>query len=322
MKKLTLALLALLLVFTAVFAGCSKGENFAPSPAYDGASANYNEKEAFSYHGGAAVNDSPSDATEPKQDIFAGRKVIRNANLTIETLEFDKFMENMISKVNLLGGYIQSNEVRNRGYNYTSGMRYAETTVRIPADKLDEFLAVLDGMGNITYRTESVDDVTDTYVDIEARLSSLRTEYDTLLELLSRADSLETIITLQDRLADVRYQIESYEARQRNYDSLVAYSTVKMTINEVETESPVGEESFGEEVSRRFSDSLKSVGEGFRAFAVWFIGDSPSILLSLIVLGLIALIVILIVRASNKKKRERQKKYLAAKAAETVEENK
>lgn len=205
MKKLVVILTTMILCAAMVLTGCSKNaesaspSSFAPQQGIHGKSDSFSQSESYN----AAPGESKQDSDAQNTDIFAGRKVIRNANLTIEALEFDEFLRSVTEKTLSVGGYIQSNNVESRSYKYY-GLRYAEMVVRIPADKLDEFLAAVDGLGNIISRHEDVDDVTDTYVDIEARLSSIRTEYDTLLKLLADAEDLDTIILLQNRLSDVR----------------------------------------------------------------------------------------------------------------------
>ncbi len=318
MKRRITVIIALAAVCCLLFAACSSGMSGADShesyPSYGS-----NSKESF-YN--AAPGD-PEDAPSADIQMPLNRKVIRNAELRVETLEFDSMLTAMRNKVAELGGYVQSDSVSGRSYGNT-GLRSAHTVVRVPAERLDEFLTAVDGLGNVISREEGVDDVTDTYVDTEARLSSLRTEYQTLLDLLAKAEDLEDIITLQDRLSEVRYNIESYEAKLRSYDSLIAYSTVTLTINEVERETAIVEESFGDEVSRRFSESLEDVGDGFKACAAWFIGNLPTILVLLILfVGLPLLIIFICVRSARKRREKRraakEKAMAEAKAGETNE---
>ena len=315
MKRTPLIIAVLLLSLLLLLSGCSKAESYSQKPA----DAYHAPGEGLSYNEGKTDSAVP-DISKPHADVFAGRKVIRNASLTVETLEFDRFITDITNKTNELGGYIQSNEVSGRRYNYSSSsLRYAETVVRIPTERLDEFLAAVDGAGNVVSRTENVDDVTETYTDIEARLSSLRTEYDTLLGLLEKAEGLDEIITLQDRLTNVRYEIESYEGKQRLYDNRIAYSTVSLNISEVERVTPVEEESFGHEVSRRFKESLADVGEFFREFAVWFIGDLPKIAIVLFfIVGLPLIIVFIIIKSIKRANRKRaaRRAALAEKTAD------
>ena len=320
MKKKIILILTLVLCFCVAAIGCSKSSESYMRPESD-----YAYEPAYDFtHNGAANAPAEQGETAPVDqsgktsldEILVGRKIIRDAKLSIQALDFDGFMNGILAKLSNLGGYVQTNSVNKNGYGRLYNLRTAELIVRVPADRLDEFLSTVDGLGNVTQRYENVNDVTDSYVDTEARLASLRTEYDTLLGLLERAESLADVITLQDRLSDVRYEIESYEARIRSYDSLIAYSTVTMTISEVERETAVEEESFGQEVKRRFNESLEDIGYGFERFAAWFLGDFPSILLFVIlVIGLPLVIVLIIIRSAKKRKAKKLKKAELEKTA-------
>ena len=324
MKRSLLIIAVLLISAAMLFTGCKK----ASSPSmdrYDAESKNIGHFNGnIDYAAEAPVTtmmpsdpsgSDGSDVPSGQNDVFAGRKVIRNAELDIETLEFDNCVKAITAKALALGGYIQSNNVSSRGYYY-GDLRYAATVVRVPADKLDEFLSAVDGYGNITSRSEKVDDITDTYIDMDARLRSLRTEYDTLLGLLEKADSLENILVLQERLSEVRYEIESYEARLRSYDNLVAYSTVSMDIREVSRETVVEKETFGGEVSRRFKESLEDVIDGFRVFAAWLLGEFPRILMWLIFAVALPIVIVVIIVKSIKKGKAKRKAKKELKEAE------
>ena len=301
MKRFLLLTLVLAVSFALIFTGCSGGSKneYYEAPSMEAPVDRIDREGSFN---GGSTNVDPNVIPE----LPANRKVIRDAELSVETLEFDAFISSINAKMAELGGYVQSNNVSGKAYNYGSGLRSANMVIRIPAEKLDSFLSAVDGLGNVISRSENVDDVTDTYVDTEARIESLRTEYQTLLDLLAKAETLEDIITLQDRLSDVRYEMESYEARLRSYDSLIAYSTVTIRISEVERVTAAEPETFGEEVSRRFSESLEDVGDGFKSFASWFIGNLPTIVVLLVLfVGLPLLIVLICVKSARKRKAKR-----------------
>ena len=321
MKKKIVLILTLVLCFCVAAIGCSKsnGSYMRPDAEYPADVAYDFTHNSAEYAAAKPDGDNaPADqgGSNSPDDILVGRKIIRDAKLTVQALDFDAFMSGITAKLNNLGGYVQTNSVDKSGYGRLYNLRTAQMVVRVPADRLDEFLSTVDGLGNVTQKYENVNDVTDAYVDIEARLASLRTEYDTLLGLLERADSLENVIVLQDRITDVRYEIESYEARIRSYDSLIAYSTVTMSINEVERETAVEEESFGQEVKRRFNESLEDIGYGFERFAAWFLGDFPSILLFvLIFIGIPVLIAVIIIKSAKKRKEKKLEKAKLEKTA-------
>ena len=202
------------------------------------------------------------------------RKLIRNVNLSLQTKEFDTVLENMSQKVKDLGGYIQDSSVWGSSSDYSSS-RSASYTLRIPSDKLDEFIDVVETLGNVTYKNESVDDVTLRYVDVDSHKKALETEQERLLALLEKAENVEDIITIENRLSDVRYELENYESQIRLLDNQIDYSTVYVDISEVSRVTDTGKQGFFEEVASRFSDSVYVVLMGLRGFAIGILGSLP-----------------------------------------------
>ena len=97
---------------------------------------------------------------------------------------------------------------------------------------------MVEGVSNITYRQENVEDVTLDYVDVESRKKMLETEQQRLLELLETAESLDDILTIESRLTEVQYELDSKESQLRTYDNQIDYSTVYLDINEVVRYTP------------------------------------------------------------------------------------
>ena len=311
MKKIIPVALAILLLLCTAFGCSAKSDAQSPSMDYNG----YAEYEPDAAYAPAATeqkseygytNDNAS-APNPSQAL-ANRKIIRNADMNVETLSFDAFLDELSGALSGFGGYIESSSIGNRGYRNGQQLRYAHYTIRVSADRLDEFLNAVSGLGNVTSVNTSLRDVTTNYVDSEKHLESLRVEQQALLEILAKAETVEDIITVQDRLTQVRYEIESYEAILRTYDDQIALSTVSLNINEVEKETPVEKETFGQEVSRRFKESLENVGEFFRNLGAWLFGSAPELIVILAFFGLQALIIVLIVKGAKRSARKRREK--------------
>ena len=231
------------------------------------------------------------------------RKLIRNVNLSLQTKEFDTVLENMSQKVKDLGGYIQDSSVWGSSSDYSSS-RSASYTLRIPSDKLDEFIDVVETLGNVTYKNESVDDVTLRYVDVDSHKKALETEQERLLALLEKAENVEDIITIENRLSDVRYELENYESQIRLLDNQIDYSTVYVDISEVSRVTDTGKQGFFEEVASRFSDSVYIVLMGLRGFAIGVLGSLPI----LVVWGVILAVVVILLRKFVFKKSKKNKK--------------
>lgn len=235
---------------------------------------------------------------------YQGQKLIRKVNLSVETKEFDALMPALNTQIGQLGGYIENMETYNGSrYSDYRGSRYARMTIRIPKAQLDGFLETVSGICNVVRQNESADDVTLNYVDMESRRNTLRTEQERLLAFLEKAQSIEEIITIEDRLSNVRYQLESMEAQLRTIDNRVDYSTVDLDITEVKELTPVAELTVWEEISTGFGESLRDIGDGAVDFGVWFVVNLPYFVIWAAVIAA-AVLVIKKLRKNKKSKRE------------------
>ncbi|MCD7981377.1 MAG: DUF4349 domain-containing protein [Clostridiales bacterium] len=269
---------------------------------YDYDEAETAEKEyddAGNFVGSSADTEADESAAAESSD---SQKLIKTVDMTVETTEFDELIAQLESKTEELGGYVESSETG--GSSGSTAGRWSYLTIRIPADSLDEFVSLVGENANVTYTSESTEDVTLTYVDMESHLTALRTEQESLLAMMEQADSVESIIAIQSQLTEVRYEIESYESQLRVYDNRVNYSTVYLSIDEVERETSAAAVTFGESVRTRFSDNVYRVGQGFKNFAIGFLGALPFI----IVVVVIAAILIVIGRFVLKRRKKRIEK--------------
>lgn len=334
--KIITGLLTAGMVFSLAACGSVAGSKYGISDLMDAdfAVASSNEMAAATadsyYDGGFGTDTAESAGTADTTVTEEGavnvaateRKLIKTVDMNVETREYDKLLASVESKVTELGGYIESLDAYNGStyYNYRS-TRNANLTIRIPKDRLDEFLNAVSDLGNVTSRSENVQDVTLTYVDLQSHRDALQTEQERLLQLLEQAESIEDIITIEQRLSDVRYQLESMESQLRSYDNQVDYSTVSLYIDEVEVYTPVEEETTWERISTGFLDSLKSIGEGMKEAAIWFVIHIPYLVIWAIVIVIIVLILKKIRKRTKRIRAEEQKKFAEkeAKMKKTLE---
>ncbi len=326
--KRTKAIFATLLALSMLFllAGCSKSASYSrtgdygyyvaePEAAYGespmamAADGYYDEAKTAGKVSTAAVSNAQERGESANlTGAVAGRKIIKNGDLSIQTREFDEFLENLNRSILNMGGYLQSSSINGNSYN-RNRMRSADVTARIPAENLDAFCDQVSDLGNVTYKNLYTKDVTLTYVDLESHVKALRTEQQTLMALLEKAESVEDIITIQTRLSDVLYEIESYESTLRTYDDQIAYSSVHLSVSEVQRETTVEKETASEEIARRFKENWQDVKEGAQRFGIDFVSGLPVILVWVVFLGIIALVIVLIIKGGPKRKvrRERRK---------------
>ena len=209
-----------------------------------------------------------------------GRKLIRTVSLSLQTKEFDSVLNSLKTKTTELGGYVENSSISGNSYSYTT-TRYASYTIRIPADKLNEF------------------------VDVESHKKALETEQARLMELLSTAENMEDLLAIESKLSDIRYEIESYESQLRLLDNQIDYSTVHVEIFEVERMTDAGEKGFFEEIKERFGDNLYKVGHGFRNLIIGILGALPILI---VCAAVIAVIVVIVKKSIKKITLKKQKK--------------
>jgi len=266
--KNTVRITALVLALTlALFAtACSAPKN-AAAPAASSTAAEMSQM--FDAHAEEGETSADTAAGMDKGDSATGgnmlpdssRKLIRRVYLNVEALDFDSLSASITQQISALGGYIEQSEISGNSYR-REGRRYSHIVARVPKAKVDEFIGTVGELGNITNKQESVEDVTLQYVDVESRKKSLKIEQERLLALLEKAEKLEDIIQLEQRLSQVRYELENYESQLRTYDNQVDYSTVTLDVNEVERVTPAEEKTVWSRMTTGFQETVYDIGEG------------------------------------------------------------
>lgn len=256
---------------------------------------------------------SPDTPDGVNIDPSAGRLLIRTVSVTAETTNYLQVSQELENQVKAAGGYIEYSSMSGTGKD--RDLRTGTYTVRVPADKLDSIISSVGNSCTVTSSNESSSDVTLEYVDTKSRVEALRVEYNQLMELLDQAQDLDTIIILQNRLTDVRYEIERSESRIRVLENQVQYATLNLTLREVLEEKEVVEAhvvTYGEKVSKQFEEMKENTVEFFQDLGLWIISIIPG----LVFMAIIAAVVLIIVFSARSKRRKRRAKALAAKEAE------
>ncbi|MEG1255929.1 DUF4349 domain-containing protein [Clostridium sp.] len=191
------------------------------------------------------------------------RKIINNADLSIETLEFDNSLIILEKMINSFNGYTQSSSVSQMGISsgiYRSD-RNAEFVIRIPNEKFQDFLNEASKIGIVTNERTYGDDISSSYYDSETRLKVLKTQEDRYLAILSQAKDIKEIIEVEKALTEIRYEIEGIQGHLKQMDDLIEHATINMHIQEVIEASNIDSPAvtFGEKIAKAFKDSLRSL---------------------------------------------------------------
>lgn len=210
-KRMGLPLVALLGV-----AGCvtdSSTDQYKPSFGVEMGSSSYAEKSA---------------QTSP----LPGQKLIWRANLKMEVSNISNSVEQIVSSVEQAGGYVESKS------DYGEGL--AKMTVRVPAEQLTAMIVSIESIGNVTYRSLSSKDVTDEYVDVEARLKAMTALRDRLMGLLDKATEVKDILAIEKELGRIQADLDSLQSRLNALASRVNYASIDISISLRRILGPVG----------------------------------------------------------------------------------
>ena len=232
-------------------------------------------------------------------------KLIRRAELHIQTEQFDQSREALNKLVGDCGGYFESASVYGGSRRDAYASRSGEYVVRVPSEKFSQFFSGAGDLGYVTNSTESSEDVGTQYYDLEARLKTQRTKQDRLLALLEKAETMEDIIALESALSEVEYQIESYSSELNRYDELIGFSTFRIYLSEVGkvTQEVGNTASLGAQMLAGIQSSFQGLVQGGQGFLVWV---SYNLFLALFLAAGIAAAAVVGVRKLKREKREKQ----------------
>ena len=281
-------LFAITLAAILLLAGCGAGssgskgaenspDSSAPSGAWSGADGGYWDMGASDYMPAPEAPGEPGTPIETEYQQEDGiyqnprAKLIRRAEISIQTEQFDQSKAALDQLVAECNGYFENSSEYGGSRRDVNASRRGEYTVRVPAEKYDQFLSQTGELGYVTSKNESSEDVGERYYDTEARLKTQRTKQERLLALLEKAETMEDIITLENALSEVEYQIEQYSSELNRYDALVGFSTFNIYLNEVgRVTQEVGETaSLGQRMAAGFQASVRGLGEGFQNLLIW-----------------------------------------------------
>lgn len=246
----------------------------------------------------AASGEIMGGTVDSAEAVSANRKIIETYQLRVETLEFDALLEKVTAKTKEIGGYIESSSVDNSGYT-----RSAQMTIRVPHQQGEAFSGYLSENSHVLSSGIDTTDITLTYVDTKSRVDAYKAEKEQLEALMKQAKDLTEILSIQNRLTEVIYEIESYESQLRTYDNLVDYATVNLHIREVEKETVVEKLSVWEQIGHNLTRGFENVGAFLTALFIVCVSALPYLL---VVLGFAAVVLVIVLVCTRISRRRRK----------------
>ncbi|NLM47631.1 MAG: DUF4349 domain-containing protein [Epulopiscium sp.] len=218
------------------------------------------------------------------------RKIIYNAYLSLEVELFDDTVKAIRELTQKSGGYVE---------NFSSYIYYSEPerdiylkegtiVIRIPVEKYGDVSNELVKLGHLISQNEMTENITEQYIETESRIRMLELEQERLLEIMEKAEEVEDLIKLEERLNQVRTNLEIYKSMIKNWDKLVEFSTFTITIKEVKTIEPIkmADPNLMARVKSNFNRSINDVRQTFEDFVVSLSYALIPLLLLIVILGI------------------------------------
>ena len=271
MKKLSRVSTALLAAV--LLAGC--GSISSKDGGYYATESPIAEGAAYDTAAGAA-NSSIVPEELPDSTDETAQKIIYNADINMESTDFDAARDTLLAAVDDCGAWMEYSSLSGDAKDHD---RYAYYTVRVPVENYRTFLAAVGEAGSVLDLSETAENITSSYIDVQARLSALEAQ--------------------RDRLNELADQAENYTRQLKNMDQQVSYSTVDIRLSEVATLTPTGT-TFGERVVDAFAD-------GWRGFVVFLQGFVLAVIYLWPVLLVVGIIVAVAVTLTKRRRKNHPK---------------
>jgi hypothetical protein len=284
-----ISLIALLMFLLVACGGASSTDSYEVSmgapmeaPAAEPAMG-YTEEMSYDKSAMPAVaNSGGTSASGVASPLTPGeRLIVRDASMTIEVVDVQKADQEIRALVDATGGYVMSSSASGSDANTV-----IYVSLKIPSDKLDSVITAVERIAHkILYRSMSGSDVTEEYVDLEARLASLEAARDRLLILLEKAANVEEAVQVNAALTDVQTQIEQITGRMRYLRQGAAMSSLNLELRPIPVTEVINPDRWQPlEVARIALRDLIEFGQDIISFVIGLAIWTP-VWLPLLLLG-------------------------------------
>ena len=236
--------------------------------------------QALSLSDGAVYADyemAAEEAAAPRAAAGAAQKetaekIIRTASFTIRTTAFEADLQALQDWTRQMDGRIDY--LSASGDGASGQLRSASLTLRIPASRLDGFLNGAKEIGHVTSLTQGMEDVSESYYDLQTRLETQQKKLDRLQEMIGKAKNVSELIEIESAIAEAQYAIDRYTSQLKSYDGKIEYSTVKVSLREVKEEEAV-DVSLGQRIWLGLRSSLENGWDFVQDMMVFLVSALP-----------------------------------------------
>lgn len=216
------------------------------------------------------------------------RKIIRNGTLTLEVSSPTQTQSRIFSIAETRGGFVVTSEMSQQDtVDKTKPTQSVSLVVRVPALQFEQAMSeIRSGATRVLQDKRTGQDVTEEFIDLEARIKNQKALEGQFLEIMKRANKVAEALDVQSQLAEVRTEIEKIEGRRRFLENQATLSTINVTL-QTPTQI-VNATGFMYSIRSAFSDGVGAAGEIILVLIRVVVGLLPILILIVLPAALIA----------------------------------
>ena len=243
----------------------------------------------------------------------SNRKIVYTGNISLQTLEYDKSAQSIHDKINKYGGFVENEDTFNEDpywyYKNRTGAaanrtkRNLNITARIPAEKFNAFMKDLEEDGQVINTSVNARNISVQYATHDASRKALEIEQGRLLEMMEKAETVEEMIAVEERLTEVERELNDEKTQLSAMDRDVGFSTIYISLQEVfEYSETVVEVSYGEQLKRAFGRACEGFVTFWKDLILFIVETFPF----LIMLGVIITVIVKLIRRGRRRRLEKR----------------
>ena len=268
--------------------------------------------------------EAPAEAEVPspqEQEVIPTEKIVYTGSVQLDTMDYDKSISEIKALILANNCIVASSNEANydsswRDSSYNSSAREYSWRILVPAKNFSKMMDDLDSItGHVNSKSQDAENLTRQYSETASKIASLKTQESRLLTFMEQAKDISEMLEIEDRLADVRYEIETLQNQNNDIDLRVQYSTLPLTVNEVVDYDTTGM-SFGQRVVQAFSNSTSGFVHVIQGIIILVI-----LLLPYLIIAAIVGIILVATRSKREAARLKKKEKLDRKHREGSAQN-
>ncbi len=256
--------------------------------------------------------DIDGDSGENTDDGYVkGRLLIKSADMALEVENYDEVFDIILNRVQAMGGFVGEADTYQTGNVRSSDseeyLKQGYIFVRVPQEKFDIAIESFATLGNQTRISISSEDVTTMYRDVAEEVNNLKVREKKLREIMEQAKTVEDTIKVERELSTVRNNINHLTKNLKNWERLVAMSSIRISIDEVGSLTPQIEpidKTLGEKIRNKLIKNLNYLRIDAENKVIDIIANLPFLIINIITIIIVFLIIKHIFRWIIKKKNE------------------